>query len=153
MKIGNLQSIRETIRQQMAESLVQQSNGDGKPLHNNLHVVPESTMWRLITWLHEIILPKVETHRGVESDEYKNYTGVRDAVIWSLYIVQQYEKVLMKRGKDRQLLRYYIEQNAKLESELLKYTTIEQLISNDAAQAYRQSIVSKAIDIMELNKK
>ncbi len=150
--LPNLQKIRETIRETMAANLVKQSNGDTQPLHNTLAAVPESAMWSLVTWLHEEILPKVLLHRGADSIEYLNYVAVRDAVIWSLVIMQQYENVLMKRGRDRQLLKYYIEENAKLESELQKYTTIEQLISNDAIAAFRQSIVSKAVGILNTKK-
>jgi hypothetical protein len=153
-KIPNLQQIRDTIRGNiMSENIGKQSNGNTQQLHNATAIVPESTMWRLVTWLHEVHLPKVAHHRGINSEEYKNYVAIRDAVIWSLHISQQYEKVLMQRGRDRQLLGYYIEQNAKLEAELQKYTTIEQLISNDAIDMYRQSIVSKALDIITQTKK
>jgi len=153
MKIPNLQQIRETIQGQIvAESLVNQSNGDTQQLHNGMAVVPESTMWRLLTWLQDELLPKIEQHRGKDSDEYKNHVGIRDAVIWSLYIAGQYENLLAKNTRDRQLLGYYVDANARLEKELLKYTTIEELLTSDAIEVFKQSIVSRALDILS-NKK
>lgn len=149
MKIPSLQSIQDTIRGNLlAENLVKQTNGNRQGLHNGIAIVPESTMWRLVQWIHEIILPKVLASRGADSDEYKNYVGTRDAVIWALYIAGQYEKLLVRNQRDRQLLGYYAEQNAKLEQELTKYATIEQFISNDSVDMYRQSIISKAIDLL-----
>lgn len=153
MKLHSLQSIRDTIRGNiMAENVAKQANGDDKKLHNALAMVPESEMWRLVTWLHEILLPKVALHRGADSDEYKNYVAIRDAVIWAMYISQQYEKVLVQRGQDRQLLGYYVKQNAYFESELLKYTTAENIFSADAAAVFADTLVSKAIDILNLKK-
>lgn len=148
-KLPSLQKIQDTIRGNiMAENMAKQSNGNKQPLHNAMAMVPESTMWRLITWLHEELLPKVLIHRGEGSIEYKNHVAIRDAVIWALYIGQQYEQLLAKVQRDRQLLGYYVEQNGKLEQELHRYIAIEQLITNDSVEMYRQSIVSKAIDIL-----
>jgi len=153
MKIPNLQKIRETIQGQIiAESLAGQSNGNTQQLHNGMAVVPESTLWALVQWMQEVQLPKIEQHRGKDSIEYKNYTGIRDAVIWSLYIAGQYENLLAKNTRDRQLLGYYVEANARLEKELLKYTTIEELLTSDAIEVFKQSIVSRALDILNVKK-
>lgn len=151
-KLPNLQQIRDTVRGAiMAANLAKQSNGNTQQLHNALAVVPESKMYNLMIWLHEVLLPKIAQSRGVDSDEYKNHEAIRDAVIWSLHISGAYEKLLFKNTKDLQLLGYYIEKCAFLERELQKYTTVEQLITNETADVYRQSVISKAVDI--LNKK
>lgn len=148
-KLQTLQAIRDTIRGNIkAEKLAKQSAGNTEPLHNAIAIVPESTMWALVQWLHEVILPKVALHRGEESEEYKNYTGVRDAVIWSLYIANRYENLLLQAQRDRQLLGYYIDKNSFLENQLQKYTTVEQLISDETAKDLRASIVSHAIEIL-----
>lgn len=148
-KLPNLQSIRDTIRGNiMAEKLAKQSAGDATPLHNGMAVVPESSMVSLIYWLHEVILPKIEQTRGVDSVEYINHVGVRDAVIWSLYIAGKYESLLLQVQRDRQLLGYYIDKNAFLENQLQKYTTVEQLISDETAKDLRAAIVSRAIDLL-----
>lgn len=152
-KLPNLQQIRDTVRGNiMAANLAKQSGGDPQALHNALAVVPETTMWRLMIWLHEIILPKIAQSKGVDSDEYKNHEGIRDAVIWALYISGAYEKLLFKNQKDLQLLGYYIERAAFLERELQKYTTAEQLITNESMDVYRQSIITRAIDILNQKK-
>jgi hypothetical protein len=154
MKIPSLQKIRDAIRGNiMAENLAKQSNGNEGKLHNALQTVPESTMWRVVTWLHEIFLPKVAQLRGIDNDEYRNFVAARDAVIWSLHIAQQYEKILFQLEKDRQLLGYYVEQNAYLKREISKYQTAEELFTADAVKVYRDSIVSRAIELLNNQKK
>jgi hypothetical protein len=153
MKITNLQQIKDTIRGNIiADNLANQSNGNEQPLHNGIAIVPESTMWRMVTWLHEIILPRIAKSRGVDSEDYTNHVGIRDAVIWAMYVCGQYENLIRKNQRDRQLLGYYVEQNAALEIELQKYSTVEQFISNETALVYRQSIISRAIEILNEKK-
>lgn len=148
-KLESLQKIREMIREQMAANMAAQSSGNPTPLHNALTMINQNTMWRLTQWVHDIILPKIAQSRGAETQDYTNYSEIRDSLIWSMYILQQYEEVLTRYGRQRQLLRYYQKENARMENELLKYAAVEQLASNEAAAMYMQSIVKRAINLME----
>lgn len=148
-RIGSLQEIREKIRQAMADNLVKQMEGKPTNLHNALQMVNQSTMWRLVQWLSEVILPKIEKSRGKETQEYINHEEMHDCLIWAMYIVQQHEEVLMRYGKQRQLLKFYQQENVRLETELLKYAAVEQMASNEAAAMYMKSIVRRAVNLMK----
>jgi hypothetical protein len=153
-KLPTLEKIKEGIRYQTAlQNVTAQSNGDSKALHNAMAVVPEGEMWRMVQWLHEIILPKVAEFRGVDSVEYKNYCTVRDSVIWSMYVMQMHERLLQGVGRNKQMLDFFRERAVFYENELLKYTTAEQLLQGEALQAYRVGIVANALSLLEENKK
>lgn len=148
MKIPSLEKLQEQIRRQMVDNLAAQSGNSDKKLFNALQMVNQSTMWRLVQWTHESILPKVLSSRGAESLEFKNYTEIEHAIVWAMYILQQYEQQLLHRSQDRQQLDYYRKENARLELELMKYATVETLLSNDAINMYRDTLVKKAIDLI-----
>lgn len=149
MKIPSLQAINETVRQVMVDNLAAQSGGSSKQLYNALEMVNQSAMWQQVQWMHEIILPKVLQNRGVDSIEYKNYVGIRNSLIWSMLILQQYERVLMQIGQERQKLDYYIKQNAWFEQELTKYRTVEQLFGTEALQHIKDGIINRALDLLD----
>jgi hypothetical protein len=148
-RIGSMQQIREMIRQKMADNLVKQMEGKPTNLHNALEMVNQNTMWRLVQWLHEIILPKIEQKRGKETQEYINHEEMHDCLIWAMYILQQYEEVLMRYGKQRQLLKFYQQENARMENELLKYAAAEQMAGAEAGATYMKAIVRRAVNLME----
>ncbi len=133
----------------MAENLGKQSNGESRPLYNGMDIVPVSEMWNLVIWMHEERLPKIAKAVGAESAEYKNYVCIRDALIWSLYIGSAYEQLLNRYGKQKQMLDYFKQQNASLEKDLLRYATADGLVSSESIDLYRQSIVSKALELLE----
>lgn len=148
MKIPSLEEIREGIRQKMVGNLTAQSDGSSKKLYNALEMVNQNTMWRLVQWLHHEILPKIEQQKGADSAEFKNFTEIEHALVWSMYILQRYEAVLLSRGKDRQQLKFYQAENARLEQELMKYATVEQLAGNEAIDMYRTGLVKQALDLI-----
>jgi hypothetical protein len=149
-KLPSLQQIRESIRSKvMLDNLAKQSNGDEKPLFNAMAIVPENDMWLKIQWLHEFILPKVELQHGSDSKQYKNFVGVRDAVIWAMYILSAYERQALQIGNDKMLLEMYREKANSLERELLKYRTAEQMLSDDSMKDYREVVLKRAISMLE----
>lgn len=153
-KLETLQKIQERMRKQiMVEKLAGQSNGNSQPLYNAMAVVPEAKIWGLVQWMHEVILPKVLQHRGAESAEYKNYEGIRDALIWAMYICNASEQQQLKIGNDKMLIEFLQQRCALLDRELTRYTTAEQLLATDSVQLYQKSIVARAIDMLETKPK
>ncbi len=148
MRIPSFQQITETIRQKMVNNLAAQSGDSSKKLYNALEMVNQSTMWRLVQWMHETILPKVLQHRGAESNEFKNYTEIEHSLVWAMYILQQYETLLLSRGKDRQLLKFYQSENARLERELMKFATMAELSGHEAIDIYKTGLVKQALELI-----
>jgi hypothetical protein len=149
MKLPTLNAIRENVRAQiMRDNLVKQSNGDDKPLFNAMAIVPEFDMWNLVQWLHEKILPQIEKNKGLESSDYKSFTAVRDAVIWSMYILSAYERQALQIGNDKMLLETYRQKAGQLEQELLKYRTAEQIIADDTIRDYRETVLQRALSML-----
>lgn len=146
----NLNKIRSEVHKQViAENLARQSNGDASTLHNGLVVVPEGLAWRSIQRLHNEVLPKIKLHRGEQDVEYLFYIGVRNALIWSTYIQQCYENLLMRYSKQAQYLEFFQGKAGELERELLKHYTAAEILSADAMQVYRAGIVAQALTLLE----
>ena len=141
--------LNDLHKQVIAANLTAQSNGDTKTLINGLAVVPEGMTWRVVQRLHNEVLPKIKMHRGESDVEYTFYTDVQDSLIWSMYISQCYENLLMKNSKQKQLLDFFQGKAAELEKELLKHYTAAEILSQDAMEAYRKAIVTQAISLME----
>lgn len=153
MRLPTLNQIRENVRTKiMRDNLVKQSNGDDKPLFNAMAIVPEVDMWNLVQWLHEYILPQIEKNKGIDSKDYKNFTGVRDAVIWSMYIISAYERQALQIGNDKMLLETYRQKAGQLEQELLKYRTAEQIIADDTIRDYREAVLQRAMSLLNEKK-
>lgn len=139
----------EKIRQAvMADNLARQSNGEPDPLENAMRAVPETAMWELLQWLHEVLLPGIEKSKGTDNQNYKNFAKARDCVIWSMYILQKYERNLMQLQNERMLTEMYREKAELYQSELLKYESVEQLNTHETIQAYRDAVVNRAKKIL-----
>lgn len=150
MRKFDLQKIKDTITGDIvSQNLAKQSNGNEQRLRNGLAVVPETDMLRLMQWMHEIFLPKVEALRGADNEEFKNFIRMRDSIVWALHILEQYNRQLLKNTKDLQLLGYYVNHCAFLETELQRYTTAELLLQNGAVEFYRGTCVAQAFNILE----
>lgn len=145
----NLNKIRSEIQKKIiAENLARQSNGDTKTINNGLVVVPEGLLWKAIQQLHNEILPKLKT-RGEGNKEYLQFTEVRDALIWSAYIQQCYENLMMRYAKQKQLLDFFEGRAVEAEKQLLKYFTAAEILSADTMADFRRGIVAQAIAIIE----
>lgn len=148
-KLQTLEKIRDKIRSEvMAKNLAEESNGDTKPLFNAMRIVPENRLLQLVQWVHEVILPKVLHSRGADSVEFQNYTELRDAVIWALYISDAYERQISKIAHlqlENGILR---ERVVLAEREAMKYTTVEQMVNAESVEMYRSAIVQRALSML-----
>lgn len=149
-RLPSLEKIRDNVRASiMRENLAKQSNGDEKPLFNALAIVPEFDMWNRVQWLHEVILPQIEKNKGADSIEYRNFTAVRDAVIWAMYIMSAYEKQALQIGNDKMLLEIWRSKAQEYEQQLLQYKTAEQIISGETIKDYREAVLQRALSMLE----
>lgn len=144
--IPKLEKIREEIQNKMiADNVNQQSNGNDKPLHNGLAVVPESEIILSMQWLQNSFLPEVEKVRGVDNAQYKKFVRVLDAIAWSMYIMRKYERKIYDLHNANFLMTAYRERLAVLEQRLLKYETAEDLMNAEQLKDYQDAIVKQAL--------
>jgi len=148
-KLQTLEQIRENIRGKVfVDNLVKQSNGNKQKLFNAMAIVPETKIWNLVQWMHEVILPKIAVARGEDSVEFGNYTAIRDALIMAMYISGAYERQLLQHGHlqlENQLLR---ERVVIAERELQRFTTVEELAIKDGIQVYQDSLIQRALNML-----
>jgi hypothetical protein len=89
--------------------------------------IPVKRMYANFQYLESELLPKIEAARGKESSDYRLFSDIQKNLLWAVMLASRYEAALKKNGLLQLQLSIQTELNASLQSELSKYTTMEDL--------------------------
>lgn len=98
--------------------------------------VPTFQMINQCQQLKEQILPRIAQKMGAESADYTMWSGVLNSLLWAIQLNDRCTQLELKYLRARSLGAFYMEQNAKLEAELLRFTTMEDFLTRDFYTTY-----------------
>lgn len=130
----------------IAENLSQKT--PEQKLHEGLKVIPEAKMLELVQAIHYQYLPKVKAARGESHADTKFFAEIRDAIVWSLMIMEKWHDLNLNYSNQKMLLEFYQNRCRLLEKELDKYNALEDMEIKGALEDYRNIILDKAKSIL-----
>lgn len=95
--------------------------------------IPQVKYIEQATYLKEHMLPKIATSRGIESSDYKFYYAVFESLMNAIRMADR-DQSFRRMISNEKLLNEFLQKRVLfLESELIKYTTLEQLTMQELA--------------------
>lgn len=148
----SLEEVQQEIKKRaVTRNLVDQQAHDDK-LVEGLRNVPQRQLLEKAQYLENVILPKVEQSTGTESENYKFYRGLQDAILWCLLIMDRYDFLQRKFAEVNMQNKWLQEEVKRYENELLKYTTMEDLLYTDAMDQYKKAVMTRAENLLQKTK-
>jgi len=122
-------------------------------LAKGMEDIPVNRMMRKFQEIDSVVLPAIARKAiGAEnSPEYESFTEIAEFLLWAIMIADRYEAIMRKAVEAAQLREFFQEKAAFYESELLKYTTIENLFFTDSLETYGRA-VAKQVDQLRKTK-
>ena len=110
-------------------NLVTMTPAEQQRLHEGIEAMPVNKIISLCQWLQNIILPAVLKRSGnKESADYKQFNAIVNALIWATNALELKDQLITELSNNRLLLEFYRKKSSFYESELMKYTTREDLL-------------------------
>lgn len=94
---------------------------------------PQAKYIMQMQYLREIALPAIEKKAGRDSDIYKMYFTIFESLMYSLKLIDRDTINRMKISNENTLNSFYRKKTAFYEAELMKYTTIDDLLNKETA--------------------
>lgn len=106
--------------------------------------IPVRKMMDEALYIDEELLPRVKKKGGEKSADYIFFSEVKDSLLYAILLADRHD--FLWRSNTELKIRYQLalDHIALLESELQKYTTLEDLFYSDALNDYADSIKKRA---------
>jgi hypothetical protein len=134
------EKINPSLRECISFQLVNQSKEDLQPeeslsdaLKRAFDAIPQKKYIEQAQYLREHMLPKIAQSRGEASSDYKFYYSVFESLMSAIKMADRDQSLRLMISSEKLLNEFLTKKILFLESELLKYTTLEQLSINELA--------------------
>jgi hypothetical protein len=97
----------------------------------DIESIPVRKFYDQAQYLEKTILPAVAKRSGEGSADYEFFAGIYKSLLYAVMIVDRGDLVIRQLQQIRQINRYNQERADLAEKELLKYSTIEDLLLTD----------------------
>ena len=126
----------ECIGFQLANKSIQVDDTDDvfTKLDKAFHEVPQSKFIEQAQYLKEQLLPKIAEKRGIDHADYKFYYAVFESLMYSLVIMDRDYSLRFRLSNEKMLREFYQAKVTTYENELLRFTTIEDLLASETAK-------------------
>lgn len=115
-------------------------------LKKGIDQIPIHRIFQSYEHLTKVLLPKVELLRGVQSEDYKLFSELATNLQWALVVANRFEYLEAALQRQKVVNQTLISQLLVSESELKKYTTLEDLALTSSLDSYKAAIVSRLTD-------
>lgn len=130
-------ALRECISFQLASKGKEPLKEDEKnfeAINRALDHVPQKKFIEQSQYLKNIMLPKIEKNRGIESSEYKFYYSVFESLLYAITIMER-DQTFRRMISQEKLYNEFIKKRVLfLEKELMRYITIEDLTTKELTE-------------------
>lgn len=102
--------------------------------------------------LENVILPSIKKNRGEESSEYKMFCAIAKSLLWAICLVDRNEFMegrFYNLNIKHELL---LEHAARLERQIFKYATLEDLFLSSGLDVMAEGISQRARDLLNVKK-
>ena len=110
--------------------------------------IPLRKFYDQAQYLEKTILPKIATRSGKSSADYQFFTELYRSILYAVMIVDRDRSLVMKLQHEKQLNAFLKTRADLAESELLKYTTIEDIWLSDAQGKIADGIRQRVEDLL-----
>jgi hypothetical protein len=118
-------------------------------LQRGLELIPVHKVINLIQYLQNNILPQVLKRNGEAHQDYKNFSAIINALVWSVNTNGYHERLMMELSNERMLCEFYRNKCLFYERELTRYTTQEDLLYGETFLATSRALTTKLNTIHE----
>ncbi len=139
---------RRNIKQQLADSVTPQ---EAQAYANGLNRMPIHKIIQHAQYLDNIILPQVEKKHGIESDNFRQFKGIFDALIWSLHIQSLFDRYQYQLSNERLQMEFYKKKCIWYEQELMRYTTRENLLMEESFMDLKDVMIQAGVKGLKYN--
>lgn len=141
----------DAINRLLAQNVVDKSSGE---LLEGVRIIPPGQLINLAQYFVENLLPRIEKRLGRDHAEYENMLMAVHAILYCLTLLDKWESAEKKLAQTKRWARLVNEENERLESELTKYTAIENAMTSGTIEMYQKVLQKKSVDwIQELLKR
>jgi hypothetical protein len=95
--------------------------------------IPQIRFIEQAQYLREHMLPKIAANRGTDSSDYKFYYAVFESLMTAIKMADRDQSIRMMISNEKLLNEFLQKRLLFLESELQKYTTLEELTMKELA--------------------
>lgn len=127
----------------ISRNLTELSPEEQKKLVDGLQGVPIKQIYDQAQYIENILLPKIATNRGVESDDYKFYKGVSNSLIWAMFVVDRFDFIKTQYATEQIFREFLQEQLIVYKSELGKYQAAEDMLMNLTYEKYSKAVAKR----------
>lgn len=113
-----------------------------------LDEIPLRKFFDQAQYLEKTLLPEIEKKRGKQSADYQFFESVRLSLLYAVMIHDRHGSILKQWQQSVQLLQLHKDRADLAERELLKYTTMEDLILSGAMDHYAKGVVQRVNDLL-----
>ena len=96
--------------------------------------IPETKIISQAYYLKEQMLPRIAEKRGEDSEDYQFYFSLLKSLMYMLAVLGRDYRIRHQLSNEKLMREFYQNKCTFYESELMKYTTIENLITSESAQ-------------------
>lgn len=102
-------------------------------LNKAFHDIPHSRFIEQCQYLKEYMLPKIAANRGEDSPDYRFYFGVFESLMYSMKLLDRDFNLRMRLSNEKSLREFYQGKMQSYEMELMKLTTMQDLLASETA--------------------
>jgi hypothetical protein len=117
-----------------------------KKLADGMRSVPIAKLVRAAQYLEHEIIPRVAKRGGKESEDYKFFSELILSLTHAMMVYDRYDFLHLRYIRMKVILKMTQEHCAFYEDELLKYTTLEDLMLSDALRDYAEAISKRMLE-------
>lgn len=96
-------------------------------------------------YLDNVLLPSIEQKDGIDSDRFRRFKGIFDALVWSMFVQQKFERLQYQLSNQTLLTEFYREKCLFYERELERYVSREDLIMAETFNDLKDVMANNAL--------
>jgi hypothetical protein len=127
----------------ITRNLTTMTQTEQRRLKDGLESMPVHRIIGNAQYIENNILPQVQAKHGIESQQYKQFKGVLDSLVWCLHILNLQDRLLYQYSNEKLMCEFYREKTLFYERELQRYTTQEELLMGETMAKFSQILATK----------
>lgn len=136
----------DAINKLMAQNVVDKTSGE---LLDGVQIIPVGKLIDLAQYFLEDLIPRIEKRMGKDSKDYDNMLTAVNAMLYCIMLLDKWEGCEKKLQQTKLYAAQMRDLNVRLESELEKYTAIENAMTSGTIEMYQQVMRKKGIDLIQ----
>lgn len=145
---GNIEKIRADLwlKSALREARDNADKDSKNRIRSRIENLPISQIMDQAQHIENVLLPRIEKKDGPNNEYYLFFAAVFKSLLYAVTIVDRLEYADYRYIQCKIQLEFYREQTERLERELMKYSTLEDLYLSDGLAVMAEGIKKRAIE-------